>query len=781
MKRKVYITRKDSSLTKYSGKALNIWFDSDTPNPPNYKLVSGKTITVMGVNEKEHYLVFQRPGFLGGDVKRYTVPKGSDDLELTVSVDAYGKISIRKKPGKKAPSGTKTGSAAKSGGSSKAGAKNGNSSKSGSGTKSGTKTPPKTTRNLYVTRGSALGYQPNVPIRMVVDGTTSKQPLLYEFAPDMIYTITMDKKMHELVFFYPDVQTGDLVLRTLEAGSQDEAFYVDFDVNGVLLAMKTDLPKNIVSAGTGIADSPTAAAVKEYIANYIDLSKGAPVPVLHHALNVFEYVRVSVGSDAVTFYACHEGMDDQEVASCSYEFANKNMVGKAGTFTALNTLSQRNQLLTAIREFVNKECPGVSMKGTKIYLDASSGSSASAGTGSSGKESSDGKKTTTPDLENSLTYMALNFEFINFFDQDSQFAADLDKIAKTCYLSVEEDRVRVTIMVEDSVAAQELPDGGTQVKEFVYSELDTARHMEVLDITQAELDNQFDRLSREEDRQILMEKLLNVLGTMPHLIVEGNSFRSRRRGEELIDVAHCLTTAALKHKIMKMFAPDREFVDVLLYSNVEYCFVAAYSRCISFIYLDKDDETVEKFTYNFDELVGRELLEGEDCFGELKSEPEQVLLSELIGQGLAALPHLIVEYDTMVRVNTDMMPKKTAVYVKKGAADTPDFPAKSALADSPTTKALAAQLAELFKDGGAFDLLMKTMPIVKCCFNTGSYVASVSFLKTAADGSLTISGSFELRYSDFGTGLEGSFTELDMEQQQELEEIIWNAFPFLKN
>ena len=239
-----------------------------------------------------------------------------------------------------------------------------------------------------------------------------------------------------------------------------------------------------------------------------------------------------------------------------------------------------------------------------------------------------------------------------------------------------------------------------------------------------------------------------------------------------------------KHKIIKMFAPDREFVDVLRYSNVEYCFVAAYSRCISFIYLDKDDETVEKFTYNFDELVGRELLEGEDCFGELKSEPEQVLLSELIGQGLADLPHLIVEYDTMVRVNTDMLPKKPAVYVKKAESETPDepdIPAKSALADSPTTVALAAQLRDYFKDGGAFNLLMQTMPIVKCCFNTGSYVASVSFLKTAADGSLTISGSFELRYSDFGTGLEGSFTELDMEQQQELEEIIWNAFPFLKN
>ena len=83
----------------------------------------------MSVNEKEHYLVFQRPGFLGGEVKRYTIPKGSDDLELTVGVDGSGKISIRKKPGKKPSSGSKTGSAAKSGGSSKAGAKNGNSRK----------------------------------------------------------------------------------------------------------------------------------------------------------------------------------------------------------------------------------------------------------------------------------------------------------------------------------------------------------------------------------------------------------------------------------------------------------------------------------------------------------------------------------------------------------------------------------------------------------------------------------------------------------------------------
>jgi len=794
MKRKVYITRKDSSFTKYSGKVLNVWFDKSAGSQPDYKLAAGKTVTIINVDEKSHNLIIQRMGFLIGDTKFYQIPKGTGDVELLVDVDGSGKLTIRKKPGKKT-SGSRTGSGSKSTGGSKAGVKAAGSSKSGSGTKSGTKTPPKTTRNLYVTRGSALGHLPNVPIRMVVDGTTNKQPLLYEFAPDMVYTITMDKKMHELVFFYPDVQTGDLVLRTLEAGSQDEAFYVDFDEKGVLLAVKTDLPKRTVSAGTGsgmkigIADSPTAVAVKEYIANYIDLSKGAPVPVLHHALNVFEYVRVSVGSDAVTFYACHEGMDDQEVACCSYEFANKNTVGAAGTFTALNTLSQRNQLLAAIREFVNKECPGVSMKGTKIYLDASSGSSASAGTGSSGKESSGGKKTTTPDLDNSLTLITLNYEFLNFFDQDSQFAADLDKVAKTCFLSVEEDRVRVTIMVEDSVAAQELPDGGTQVKEFVYSELDTARHMEVLDITQAELDNQFDRLSREEDRQILMEKLLNVLGTMPHLIVEGNSFRSRRRGEELIDVAHSLTAAALKHKIIKMFAPDREFVDVLRYSNVEYCFVAAYSRCISFIYLDKDDETVEKFTYDFDELVGQELLEGEDCFGELKSEPEQVLLSELIGQGLAALPHLNVEYDTMVRVNTDMLPKKPAVYVKKAESETPDEPdisAKSVLADSPTTVALVAQLTEYFKEGSMFDQMRKNGMYRRISLNAGAEEITLSFWKytdagnMAVSGSLTVSGNMALDYAYFGAGQEGSFTELDMDQQHELEKIVWNAFPFLK-
>ncbi len=777
MKRKVHITRKDASLTKYSGKALNIWFDSDTPNPPNYKLASGKTITVMSVNEKEHYLVFQRPGFLGGDVKRYTVPKGSDDLELTVGVDGYGKLSIRKKPAKKSTAGSKSGGSSKS-----SGGKSSGGTKEGGGSKAGSKTPAKTTRNLYVTRGAAEGFQPNVPIRMAMD-YTSKQPVIFEFDPNMQYTISTDKKQHDLVFFYPDVQTGDLVLRTLDAGSQDEAFYVDFDVNGALYVGKTEVPKKNVNAGaesgsgSGIAASPTTAGVKEYIANYIDLSKGAPVPVLHHALNTFEHVRVSVGSDAVTFFACHEGMDDQKIASCSYEFANKNAGGAAGTFNSLNTLSQRNQLLAAIRDFVNSECPGVSMKGTKIYQDASSGS------GGSGVKSG-GKKTTTPDLENSLTYIALNFEFINFFDQDSQFASDLDKIAKTCYLSVEEDRIRVTIMAEDYETAQSLPDGGTQVVEFVYSKVDTARQIEALNITQAELDNQFDRLSREEDRQILMEKLLNVIKSMSHLIVEGNSFRSRRRGEELIDVAHCLTTAALKHKIIKMFTPDSTFVDVLRYSNVDFCCVMAYSRCISFIYIDKDFETCEKFTYDFDELVGEELLEGEECFGELKYEPEQDQLSRLLTQALDALPYLKVESDAWIRVNTDMLSMKSEVYVKKTEPETPDepdIPAKSTLADSPTTAALLAQLTEYFKEGSMFDQMLKSGMYERISLNTGASDAALGFWKKAEDGSQNLSGTMSLDYAYFGAGQEGSFTELDMDQQDELEEILWNAFPFLRN
>ena len=105
MKRKVYITRKDVGGSKYSGKPVNIWFDSDTPNPPNYKLVNGRQITILSVDEKEHRLVLQRPGFLGGNVINYTVPKGTDDLELTLSVDGYGKLSMRKKPAKKTSSG----------------------------------------------------------------------------------------------------------------------------------------------------------------------------------------------------------------------------------------------------------------------------------------------------------------------------------------------------------------------------------------------------------------------------------------------------------------------------------------------------------------------------------------------------------------------------------------------------------------------------------------------------------------------------------------------------
>ena len=98
---------------------------------------------------------------------------------------------------------------------------------------------------------------------------------------------------------------------------------------------------------------------------------------------------------------------------------------------------------------------------------------------------------------------------MTYFDEESEFASDLNKVAKTCFLSVEEDRVKVTIMAEDFETAQALPDAGTQVVEFVYSKLDTKPLLQhSKDITQKELDNQFDHLTREEDRQSIMENFL---------------------------------------------------------------------------------------------------------------------------------------------------------------------------------------------------------------------------------------------------------------------------------
>ena len=94
---------------------------------------------------------------------------------------------------------------------------------------------------------------------------------------------------------------------------------------------------------------------------------------------------------------------------------------------------------------------------------------------------------------------------------------------------------------------------------------------------------------------------------------------------------------------------------------------------------------------------------------------------------------------------------------------------------------MIAQLADSFKEGGAFNLLMKTMQIEKAILNTGSEVVSIGFLNTAPDGSLNMSGNFELQYKNFGAGEDGVFTELDMDQQEKLQEILWNEFPFLRN
>jgi len=74
MKRKVYITRKDSSFTKYSGKVLNVWFDKSAGSQPDYKLAAGKTVTVaMGFASAADVLLKDELEALGCTVKIATV------------------------------------------------------------------------------------------------------------------------------------------------------------------------------------------------------------------------------------------------------------------------------------------------------------------------------------------------------------------------------------------------------------------------------------------------------------------------------------------------------------------------------------------------------------------------------------------------------------------------------------------------------------------------------------------------------------------------------------
>lgn len=418
--------------------------------------------------------------------------------------------------------------------------------------------------------------------------------------------------------------------------------------------------------------------------------------------------------------------------------------------------------------------------------------------GKNGSKKSPIKKIETPDVLESATFDVIYLQLLKNFDEDSDFAKNLDKVPRTCFLTCEEDCVRVTIIVEDFEIAKKMEDGGTSIMEWKYSDCTLDMIPESYgQITESAAANMFDVLTRQEDRDKMQEYLLSMLEKLPHLIVEGNSFRGRRKGEELIDVPGSLTTAAIVNQSLQLFSAEGEIVNALKKSNIDYCLIAAYEDYVSFLLVDTEDTTIDRFKYTFEELVGPDMLTGPDCYSKLCYGHERDWLEAMIGDAVKNLPHLNVEHLTQVYLDQKVVSKVKDLYVPQvsgvigngdnnggtvGIVDGGEEPADTpVVAGSPTTLELIEQLKLYFGPGGAFSILLHTPPVERAAVKTGDDGITIVFFKYGADGARDIFSDFNLYFRQFGTGQAGSYVQLTAEQQNELEQMIWKVFPALKS
>ncbi|MBQ8590733.1 MAG: hypothetical protein IJ486_09830 [Firmicutes bacterium] len=109
-------------------------------------------------------------------------------------------------------------------------------------------------------------------------------------------------------------------------------------------------------------------------------------------------------------------------------------------------------------------------------------------------------------------------------------------------------------------------------------------------------------------------------------------------------------------------------------------------------------------------------------------------------------------------------------------------PNEIAIKDSPTTRELIDALKMYFSQGGALSILLHTPPVVSACLYAGENGVDIIFDRFNEYGDRRIYGSFRLEYSNFGVDEPGSYYRLtEHEEEEELEEILWNEFPELKD
>ena len=285
-----------------------------------------------------------------------------------------------------------------------------------------------------------------------------------------------------------------------------------------------------------------------------------------------------------------------------------------------------------------------------------------------------------PDMYNSLTSRGVWSALYHTFGEGS-FVNVVKNIPVTCLVTAEREAVRVVMMMEDEEQIKEL--GGMEIPsfEYNYAKCTQQQFQESLEmgetITPEKMQNDFTVLEHEEDRAELIDYLMMFIEAIPHVIVEGNTFRSRRPGEEILEIDQTLTAKVMSHKMMQLFEPDGEIMDILRRKNIEYCLIGSYNEYLKIIFVDTDDETIHTIRYDFSDLVDADFLEGEGCFSRLTCAYERDALDEYLGRAVCDMPYFNPGISSsgdvlfwQIYLNKDVISEKDELYVPYAEEET---------------------------------------------------------------------------------------------------------------
>ena len=358
-----------------------------------------------------------------------------------------------------------------------------------------------------------------------------------------------------------------------------------------------------------------------------------------------------------------------------------------------------------------------------------------------------------PDMYNSLTSRGVWSALYHTFGEGS-FVNVVKNIPVTCLVTAEREAVRVIMMMEDEEQIKEL--GGMEIPsfEYNYAKCTQQQFRESLEmgetVTPEKMQNNFTLLEHEEDRAELTDYLMMFIEAIPHVIVEGNTFRSRRPGEEILEIDQTLTAKVMSHKMVQLFERDGEIMDILRRKNIEYCLIASYNEYLKIIFVDTDGETNHTIRYDFSDLVDADFLEGEGCFSRLTCAYERDALDEYLGRAVCDMPYFRPcvtasgeEMFCYIYLNKDIVSEMDDDIVPP-AEEEPEVPEAPAEAEVPiqdvehssTTQALRTMLQNIFAPGGAFTERLISGEALSCSLKAMQDCLTVTVNK--ADGTAEI-------------------------------------------